>query len=202
MKDYYAILGLDASACSEEINEAYMRLMSPYLFSGPGSEWERSMRENLREAYDVLSDPLRRREYDCLYAAAFPNRIVSHPWRSGWNHFRARYFSVRDCKLYLLMLGAFALLGVYNYYADHTRYWIDANGTTHRRGCSMFHDGRGHYAKFPTKKLCFGAHCWKDTPEHEWAKRKAEMNVQLEIHAQQLKKEEQESRERLHIMMP
>ena len=62
--DCYSILGVPPAATAEEIRAAYRRLARQYhpdLNSGP--EAEARMKE-INEAYDTLSDPLRRRQYD------------------------------------------------------------------------------------------------------------------------------------------
>lgn len=63
-KDYYAILQVDPRAEPEVVEAAYRRLSRKYHpdISGEADAGHR-MRE-LNEAYEVLSDPARRRAYD------------------------------------------------------------------------------------------------------------------------------------------
>jgi DnaJ-class molecular chaperone len=65
-KDYYRILGLPPSATAQEINTAYRALALKYHpdTSHTASDTVSDFR-HLTEAYDVLSDPTKRREYDC-----------------------------------------------------------------------------------------------------------------------------------------
>jgi hypothetical protein len=75
VKDYYAILGLDADASSESVKLAYRRLAReahPDRFSKHGQEaqGQASVRmADLNEAYQVLSVPHRRKEFDKEFRA-------------------------------------------------------------------------------------------------------------------------------------
>lgn len=63
-KDYYTILGASENATAEEIKKTYRKLAFQYHPDrNPGSE--EKMKE-VNEAYAVLSDPGKRREYDSL----------------------------------------------------------------------------------------------------------------------------------------
>ncbi len=64
-KDYYAILGLQAGATEDEIRKAYRRLaLQWHPDRNPGvSEAEERFKE-ISEAYAVLVDPAKRRDYD------------------------------------------------------------------------------------------------------------------------------------------
>lgn len=63
-KDYYRILQLDPSAEPEVIEAAYKKLASRYHPDvNPSVDAGNRMRD-INEAHDVLSDPVRRRDYD------------------------------------------------------------------------------------------------------------------------------------------
>jgi curved DNA-binding protein CbpA len=67
LKDYYAILGVPRNATPEEIKEAYRRLAKEYHpDKNPSPEAEERFKL-INEAYQVLSDPAKRAEYDALY---------------------------------------------------------------------------------------------------------------------------------------
>ncbi|MBW0145249.1 J domain-containing protein [Sphingomicrobium clamense] len=70
--DHYAALGLDPDASKRDIRRAYRRLMRehhPDTHPGDGGARARE----INAAHDILSDPLRRRDYDRLRAAATPD---------------------------------------------------------------------------------------------------------------------------------
>lgn len=68
-RDYYEILGVDRNATLEEIKKAYRRLALKYHPDrNPSKEAEERFKE-ISEAYAVLSDPEKRRQYD-LYGHA------------------------------------------------------------------------------------------------------------------------------------
>lgn len=75
MKDYYAILGLDSDASSESVKLAYRRLAReahPDRFGKQGHEAQAqasARMAELNEAYEILSDPRRRKEFDKEFRA-------------------------------------------------------------------------------------------------------------------------------------
>ncbi|KMZ96302.1 hypothetical protein PVNG_02440 [Plasmodium vivax North Korean] len=70
-KDYYKILGIDNNASQEEIKKAYRKLAKQYhpdLNKSPDAE---EQFKKVNEAYEVLSDPEKRSQYDRYGSAAF-----------------------------------------------------------------------------------------------------------------------------------
>ena len=66
-KDYYRILGISENATDEEIKRAYRRLAKEYHPDRRGGDKAAEERfKEISEAYGVLSDPQKRREYDML----------------------------------------------------------------------------------------------------------------------------------------
>ncbi|MEM1170064.1 MAG: DnaJ C-terminal domain-containing protein [Cyanobacteria bacterium P01_H01_bin.35] len=64
-KDYYSILGLSKSASSEEIKKAYRKLARKYHPDmNPGDRKAEASFKEVNEAYEVLSDPEKRKKYD------------------------------------------------------------------------------------------------------------------------------------------
>jgi molecular chaperone DnaJ len=70
-RDYYAVLGVAATAGPREVRQAYQRLARQY--SPDVNFWDeraRGLFEEIREAYRILSDPRARAHYDQFGAAA------------------------------------------------------------------------------------------------------------------------------------
>jgi len=74
MKDYYQILNISRNATQEEIRQAYIFLAKLYH---PDTSKEPNAHEKMKEineAYDVLSDPVKKRNYD-LFGANYTHDI-------------------------------------------------------------------------------------------------------------------------------
>ncbi len=66
-KDYYAILGVRKSASTEELRKAFRKLARKYHPDvNPGDKAAEERFKSISEAYDVLSDPKKRKIYDQL----------------------------------------------------------------------------------------------------------------------------------------
>lgn len=82
-RDYYQIIGVDKNASSKEIKEAYRKLAFKYHPDRNKENPEASEKmKHVNEAYAVLSNPAKRREYDALR-----QQFGS----SAYSHFRKNY---------------------------------------------------------------------------------------------------------------
>ena len=68
MKDYYSILGLKETASDKEIKESYDNLsliFHPYI--NLGDRLFKDKFHEIREAYEILSDPIKRKDYELIF---------------------------------------------------------------------------------------------------------------------------------------
>src|SRR5512136_1432960 len=64
-KDYYKILGVTRTAADKDIKAAYRRLARQYHPDvNPGNKAAEEKFKEINEAYEVISDPEKRKKYD------------------------------------------------------------------------------------------------------------------------------------------
>jgi len=75
-KDYYAVLGVPKDATTEAIKKAYRKLALKYHpDKNPGDKKAEEKFKEITEAYAVLSDPEKRRQYDQFGESGFHQRF-------------------------------------------------------------------------------------------------------------------------------
>ena len=71
-RDYYEVLGVDRNASEDDLKKAYRKLAKKYHPDiNPGDKEAEEKFKEATEAYGVLSDPDKRRQYDQFGHAAF-----------------------------------------------------------------------------------------------------------------------------------
>ncbi len=75
-KDYYSVLGVERNADATTIKKAYRKLAQKYHpDKNPGDQHAEDQFKQLTEAYAVLSDPEKKRQYDQFGDAGFHQRF-------------------------------------------------------------------------------------------------------------------------------
>ncbi|MDY6834521.1 MAG: DnaJ domain-containing protein [Chloroflexota bacterium] len=81
-KDYYKILGVNKNATEEELKKSYRKLAMQYHPDrNQGKEqWANEKFKEINEAFSVLGDPEKRRQYDRYGSVGNPGDIFSNPF--------------------------------------------------------------------------------------------------------------------------
>jgi curved DNA-binding protein CbpA len=119
MKDLYYILGTDRDCTTSELNAAYQKLAQKLE---PGADEHDHFLENhlqeISEAYQVLSDPDRRRKYDAAFKKNYQRRLY---------YFKIKHLNIAATLALLLFTVLFALYVIKVISGDKTKYNIKAN---------------------------------------------------------------------------
>lgn len=93
-KDLYEILGVGKNAGPDELKRAYRKLAKKYHpDANPGNKVAEEKFKEISQAYDVLSDPAKKKQYDQMKDAAFSFDFGGGGPRGGGG---ARGFSAQD----------------------------------------------------------------------------------------------------------
>lgn len=113
--DYYQVLGLEATASPQEIKSSYRKLaMQWHPDKNPDDDAGSPDRFlALKTAYEVLSDPARKEEYD--YSYAFMRQLESTENDGAYEH---KYTARRPFNIYLfrIVIVLFLLYKLLSYF--------------------------------------------------------------------------------------
>ncbi len=85
-KDYYEILGVQKSASEEDVKKAYRKLaLKFHPDRNPGNKQAEEQFKEINEAYAVLSDKDKRKEYDTYGMGGFQQRYTQEDIYKGFN---------------------------------------------------------------------------------------------------------------------
>lgn len=95
MPDYYQTLGTSKNAGKDEIRKAYRKLAVKYHpDKNPGNQEAEAEFKKISQAYQVLSDPVKRARYDNPQQAA--EEEFAHVWKRTYFYKKAQYYKRRQ----------------------------------------------------------------------------------------------------------
>ncbi|RMG66854.1 MAG: J domain-containing protein [Calditrichaeota bacterium] len=93
-KDYCKILGVSETASQDEIKRAYRELAKKYHPDAVGGDKAKEERfKEISEAYSVLSDPAKRKEYDTMRRNPFAGQQGGYDFQGAPGGFRVHFES-------------------------------------------------------------------------------------------------------------
>ncbi len=113
MKDFYQILGTDTQCTLNEIRAAYVKLSEKYhpALTQHNHYFSKQFKE-INEAYEVLSDPVRRSRYDAALQKSRPNQYLQEKRKIKRYYSRAKGI---DAAFTAILISLTLIFGIYVY---------------------------------------------------------------------------------------
>jgi len=157
MSDYYQILGISKNASDDEIRKAYRKLaIKWHPDKNPNNQAEATEKfKSIAEAYEVLSDPTKRNEYD--HKDDFPNGTFSRSSSSGstgrsQNHSQFQRGAFSDQRAFDIFNSFFADMQDMHERMHNSHHFGAHNASS--RGHDPF--GMGGFGAFGARSSLFG----------------------------------------------
>jgi hypothetical protein len=113
MKDLYYILGTDSNCTPGEISEAYRKLAKRFEPAyGEDDDFLRNHLREITEAYEILSEPARRKLYDASQRKIHQKQIAN---------FKTRYLNIAVTGSLIFFTGVFGFYVVRSLNVNHTQ---------------------------------------------------------------------------------
>lgn len=113
MKDLYYILGTDSNCTPDEISEAYRKLAKRFEPTyGEDDDFLRSHFREISEAYEILSDPARRKVYDASIRKVHKKQLAN---------FKTGYLNMALTGSLIVFTGVFGFYVVRSLNVNHAR---------------------------------------------------------------------------------
>lgn len=117
MKDLYYILGTDSNCTPGEISEAYRKLAKRFEPAyGEDDEFLESHFREISEAYEILSNPNRRKLYDATQRKIHKKQVAN---------FKTRYLNMALTGSLILFTGVFGFYVVSSLNVNHTQQTVE-----------------------------------------------------------------------------
>lgn len=99
-KDYYEILGLSSNASFEDIKMSYRKLAMKYHPDrNPNNKEAEDKFKEIKEAYENLSDPIKRKNYD-KYGSVNYNDNLNNNFNETFSDIFSEFFSNEEDEEY------------------------------------------------------------------------------------------------------